>query len=202
MSQSLELQVSRACAGDRDALSVLAERAAGMALRTAAVALADEHLARDVSQEVAIRALRGLDRLRAADRFDAWVYRITASEIRRAARRRSRRREVPVEAEFLEIQSPNGSGVDAGEDDLRVDAGLHRALAELSERERIALALRYVNDLDDAQIGQAMRCRPGTVRSLICRGRQKLRGSPHLAEFHFGRADARPVLAPNATKDL
>jgi RNA polymerase sigma-70 factor (ECF subfamily) len=75
-------------------------------------------------------------------------------------------------------------------------------LAELSERERIALALRYVNDLDDAQISRAMRCRPGTVRSLISRGRQKLRGSPHLANDDFERVDWRPVPTPNPTEDL
>ena len=96
MSQPLEWLVSQACTGDREALDALAERAAAIALRTATVALADEYLARDVSQEVAIRALNGLRRLRAADRFDASVYRIADSEIRRAAGRRSRRNEVLI----------------------------------------------------------------------------------------------------------
>jgi RNA polymerase sigma factor (sigma-70 family) len=201
MSQPLELLVSQACTGDRDALSALAERAATIALRTAAVALADEYLARDVSQEVAIRALNGLRRLRAAERFDAWVYRITVSEIRRAASRRSRRNEVLIGTDLSEDEDRERSAGQDG-DLLQVGIGLPQALAELSERERIALALRYVNDLDDAQISRAMRCRPGTVRSLISRGRQKLRDSPHLATYDFGRVDRRPVLTPNPTEDL
>jgi RNA polymerase sigma-70 factor, ECF subfamily len=200
MSQPLESLVSQACTGDREALSVLAERAAAIALRVAAVALADEYLARDVSQEVAIRALNGLRKLRAADRFDAWVYRITASEIRRAASRRSRRNEVLIGTYSSEDEDPERSAGQA-EDLLQVGAGLRQALAELSERERIALALRYVSDLDDAQISRAMRCRPGTVRSLISRGRQKLRGSPHLAKYDLGRVDRRPVLTPNPPED-
>jgi RNA polymerase sigma factor (sigma-70 family) len=200
MSQPLESLVSQASTGDREALSVLAERAAATALRIAAVALADEYLARDVSQAVAIRALNGLRKLRAADRFDAWVYRITASEIRRAASRRSRRNEVLIGTYSSEDEDPERSAGQA-EDLLQVGVGLRQALAELSERERIALALRYVSDLDDAQISRAMRCRPGTVRSLISRGRQKLRGSPHLEKYDFGRVDRRPVPAPNPTED-
>jgi RNA polymerase sigma factor (sigma-70 family) len=200
MSQPLESLVSQACTGDREALSVLAERAAAIALRIAAVALADEYLARDVSQEVAIRALNGLRKLRAADRFDAWVYRITASEIQRAASRRSRRNEVLIGTYPSENEDP-GRLASHAEDLLQIGVGLRQALAELSERERLALALRYVNDLDDAQIGRAMRCRPGTVRSLISRGRQKLRGSAHLAKYDSERVDRRPVLTPNPTED-
>lgn len=201
MSQPLEWLVSQACTGDREALSALAERAAAIALRTATVALADEYLARDVSQEVAIRALNGLRRLRAADRFDAWVYRITESEIRRAASRRSRRNEVLIGTHPSEDEDPERSA-DQAQDLLQIDVGLRQALAELSERERIALALRYVGDLDDAQISRAMRCRTGTVRSLISRGREKLRGSPHLAKCDVGRVDRRPVPTSNPTEDL
>jgi RNA polymerase sigma factor (sigma-70 family) len=200
MSRSVQSLVLHARAGDRDALSVLAERAAAIALRTATVALTDEHLARDVSQDVAIRALKGLGKLRAPDRFDAWVYRITVSEIRRVASRRSRRREILMGDRASADDQLDGSRVGA-EDQLEASVGLSRALAELSERERVALALRYVNDLDDTQIARAMRCRPGTVRSLISRGRQKLRENGDLGQYRAGRVDAPPVLTPTP-KDL
>ena len=81
---SLGKVVARAKRGDRDAMGVLAQRAAAIGLRTAMVALADQHLARDVSQEVAIRVLRNLAALRSDDRFEAWAYRITVAETRRA----------------------------------------------------------------------------------------------------------------------
>jgi hypothetical protein len=57
---SLEKVVARARRGDQDAMGVVAQRAAGIGLRTAVVAFADQHLARDVSQEVAIRVPRNL----------------------------------------------------------------------------------------------------------------------------------------------
>jgi RNA polymerase sigma factor (sigma-70 family) len=140
------------------------------------VALADQHLAHDVSQEVAIRVLRNLGALRSAGRFDAWTYQITVAETRRAMRRQSRRRELYVDA-------PPETVAAADHTDHMIAAGeLQAALAELSQRERVALALRYAHDLGDEEIARAMRCRPGTVRSLISRARSKLRGNSRLSQ--------------------
>lgn len=182
MTEGTEVLVARARQGDRLAESVLAQRAAARALQVAAVAMGDVHAARDVSQEVAVRVLRGLGGLRAPDRFDAWVYRIAVSEIRRAYRQRSRRAEVPIQETRA---SARGEG--SANEMLFARAGLRAALAELSERERTALALRYVHDLGDEQIAKAMRCRPGTVRSLLSRARAKLSASDELAD-HAPRA--------------
>jgi RNA polymerase sigma-70 factor (sigma-E family) len=51
------------------------------------------------------------------------------------------------------------------------------ALAKLPARQRAAVVLRYYADLPDADIAVALRCRPGTVRSLIHRALTDLRGS-------------------------
>jgi RNA polymerase sigma factor (sigma-70 family) len=52
---------------------------------------------------------------------------------------------------------------------------LEDALAELPARQRAAVVLRYYGDLPDADIARALRCRPGTVRSLIHRALADLR---------------------------
>ena len=49
------------------------------------------------------------------------------------------------------------------------------ALAQLPARQRAAVVLRYYADLPDADIAAALRCRPGTVRSLIHRALSDLR---------------------------
>jgi len=51
------------------------------------------------------------------------------------------------------------------------------ALAKLPARQRAAVVLRYYADLPDGDIAAALRCRPGTVRSLIHRALADLRGS-------------------------
>jgi len=99
MSESVSELVGRCRAGERAAESALAHRAASQALRTASVAMDDLDAARDVSQEVAVRVLRGISGLRAPERFDAWVFRITVSEIRRSYGRTRRRAEVSLDAQ-------------------------------------------------------------------------------------------------------
>ncbi len=52
---------------------------------------------------------------------------------------------------------------------------LEDALAKLPARQRAAVVLRYYGDLPDLDIARALRCRPGTVRSLIHRALADLR---------------------------
>ncbi|MCU1396638.1 MAG: polymerase, sigma-24 subunit, subfamily [Ilumatobacteraceae bacterium] len=49
------------------------------------------------------------------------------------------------------------------------------ALTRLPERQRTALALRYLCDLSDRDIADALGARPATIRSLISRGLAALR---------------------------
>ncbi|HET7489614.1 MAG TPA: sigma-70 family RNA polymerase sigma factor [Acidimicrobiales bacterium] len=44
------------------------------------------------------------------------------------------------------------------------------ALAGLSARHRAALVLKFYADLPEAEIAEALGCRPGTVKSLLHRG--------------------------------
>jgi RNA polymerase sigma-70 factor (sigma-E family) len=56
-----------------------------------------------------------------------------------------------------------------------IDAWLVEALATLSPRQRTALALRYVEDLDVRGIAERMGCSEGTVKSQLSRGTERLR---------------------------
>jgi RNA polymerase sigma factor (sigma-70 family) len=153
-----------AVAASRDALAL---RALTVARRTALGVLGDREAAADVAQEVALQVVmrRGARRDPAA--FDAWVHRIAVRAALREAGR-ARRRRAAEEARV----ALRGSGA------LGDDAGLAAALAVvdgLPPRQRAALTLRYVHDLPDAAIARALRCRPGTVRSLLSRGRDAVR---------------------------
>ena len=60
-------------------------------------------------------------------------------------------------------------------DDLGMATDLVEALGSLSPRQRTALALRYVEDLDVATIAERMRCSEGTVKSQLSRGTARLK---------------------------
>ena len=52
---------------------------------------------------------------------------------------------------------------------------MHDALFGLSDRQRIAIVLRYFMDWSDQEIAESLQCRPSTVRSLLRRGLNQLR---------------------------
>jgi RNA polymerase sigma-70 factor (sigma-E family) len=78
----------------------------------------------------------------------------------------------------LVLVEPPDVPVDA-HDSSEQDA-MWRALATLPERQRAVLVLRYYLDLSDDDIGAALGCRPGTVRSLAARAFAALRTAPAL----------------------
>jgi RNA polymerase sigma-70 factor (ECF subfamily) len=177
-------EVQRFRAGDRVAAEVLARRACRLALRTAAVILHSREEAADVAQDVAVDVLRSLPKLRQPDAFDAWVHRITVRHAVRLLRRRSAAQ--AVETPLALIADADEPLAPEGPDRAALVAArstLAAALAQLPPRQRLALALRYVHDLSDAEIAAALGCRVGTAHSLLSRGRAGLRRNPKLAEL-------------------
>jgi RNA polymerase sigma factor (sigma-70 family) len=55
-------------------------------------------------------------------------------------------------------------------------AAVRAALARLTPRQRAAVFLRYYLDLPEAEIADALGCRPGTVKSTLHRALTTLKG--------------------------
>jgi RNA polymerase sigma-70 factor (sigma-E family) len=72
-----------------------------------------------------------------------------------------------VERTFLKRARPEASSPDKDY--------LGDALARLPARERIALVLRHYEGLSELQIAEAMKCPPGTVKTLLRRGGARLK---------------------------
>lgn len=173
---------------DRDA----AERACRLALRTASAIVGSREEAGDIAQDVAVDVLRSLDQLRDPLAFDAWVHRITVRHAMKALRRRraSACAETPL-ALMAEHDEPVAPMVDSGEL-LAAREALATALTSLPPRQRVALALRYVHDLTDREIAEALGCRRGTVNALLSRARAGLRADAALLELApITQGDAR-----------
>jgi len=182
-STSTAAEVRRFREGDPDAADALARRATRLALRTAAALLESREEVTDIAQDVAVDALRSLGKLRDPDAFDAWVHRITVRHTMRRLKRQRRAREAETPLALLPEAAQPAVPEDADPDALiAARQALATALAGLPARQRLALALRYVHDLADAEIAAALGCREGTVHALLSRGRQTLRRDPRLAE--------------------
>ena len=125
---------------------------------------ADPHDAWDLTQETLARMGERWGR----SRFDEpAAYARTVMARLNIDRIRRLRRELPLLGGTREEASVDVVG--------ETEAWLVDALATLSPRQRTALALRYVEDLDVRTIADRMRCSEGTVKSQLSRGTERLR---------------------------
>lgn len=126
---------------------------------------ADPHDAWDLTQETLARM---------GERWGRTTYDTPAAYARTVMVRlnidrvRRLRRELPRAAAGPEVAVP-------AEDADGMEPWLVEALATLSPRQRTALALRYVDDLDVRGIAERMGCSEGTVKSQLSRGTERLR---------------------------
>lgn len=125
---------------------------------------ADPHDAWDLTQETLARIGErwGRSRIEEPAAYARTVMvRLNIDRIRRL------RRELPLLA-----PPPEPAPVEVVGD---LDGWLLEALATLSPRQRTALALRFVEDLDVRGIAERMGCSEGTVKSQLSRGTERLR---------------------------
>ncbi len=132
-----------------------------------AVAAGDAHRAEDVLQVVMVRVWRRWAHI-IDDGADAYVRKAIVNE-HLAFRRLSRNRfELPHAVVPERLSSDEADGFDA------IDV-VWRALAVLPRRQQAVLALRYCEDLSDAQIAVLLGIGESAVRSHAARGLASLR---------------------------
>lgn len=104
---------------------------------------------------------------------DAWVLRVTIN----LALDRVRRLPVPEDATIdLRDDAPmRGLVVESTDDTTAVRLALGAALRELPEKQRHAVALRYLAGCQEDQIAASLGINPGTVKTHLKRGLEKLR---------------------------
>jgi RNA polymerase sigma-70 factor (ECF subfamily) len=133
--------------------------------------LKDGHEARDVVQEVFIRAMREPRLFEEEFRMQAWLYRVTRNLCFNLVRDRRRRDGILSTVERSEIAEGDPvAQVIGGE---RQDE-LLAAIGQLTEDHRTILMLRYYEDLSYAEIARALSIKLGTVMSRLSRARDRL----------------------------
>jgi RNA polymerase sigma-70 factor, ECF subfamily len=131
--------------------------------------LREERAAEDAVQDAFERAFSALgryseERLRAM-RLRPWMYRITLNVARNRLRQR---REVPVE-------EPSVAGGAASDQDREAVMDVLAGLGKLPERQRVAVTLRYLQDMPYAEISGVTGWPEGTAKTLVRRGLMRLR---------------------------
>ena len=137
--------------------------------RLAVGILADPGLAEDAVQEAAVRAWRALPSLRDRSQLRRWFLAIVANQCRSIRRRRwwSVLRLPDVGA------GPAGAGADP-EDRTVTALDLDRGLQRLGVRDRLALYLRFYEDMSYEDVARVMGVSMPAARSRIHRATRRL----------------------------
>ena len=131
----------------------------GEVVRSMRLMVGDHARAEELTQEAFSRACRHWRRVRALDRPVAWVYVVATNEARREWRRDQRAASVTVDDSAPAADDTAGS--------IATALDVRAALAQLTDRQRAAVVLRYVADLPIADIADVMGCAPGTVKATL-----------------------------------
>ena len=163
---SEEKLLADARAGDRVSFERLIEPHLAVGYRLAAAMLNDQVQAEDVVQEATLRAWRSIGRLRSTGQMRSWFLSIVAN---RSRSMRGLRWWSVIRLPEPPWRLPNPSeAVDRRED-------LSAALSRLSPDERAAVLLRFYEDMNSREVGQALGITATGARSRIRRALQRLR---------------------------
>lgn len=166
--------VAAAQAGDHEAFEELVRRTYSETFTLARRLVSNDEDARDVTQEVYLRAWRGIGSFRGDAQFSTWLYRITANCSNTHLKRRRRHRADPLEAhqEPAELRHDGqpGAAVEAAELLDLVSA----AIAELPEKLRQVVVLRDVYGLGHEAIAEELGISVTAAKVRLHRARRKL----------------------------
>ena len=158
-------------AGDRDAFRVLYDQYKD---RVYSLSLyffhGDESIAADVTQQVFLKLITTIGQFKGESAFSTWLYRLVVNACQDITRRR---KSGALAVGRLEEFAAPGSQ----EDDYQraqMTRLVRAAVSALPPKFRLAVLLRYFDDLSYEQMAEALHCSMGTVASRLSRGHKIL----------------------------
>ena len=152
--------VERFVRGERDAFDGLVRRHQQGVWRIVRRYVRSDADAADVTQQVFVRAFRGLAGFRGAASVRSWLYRIAIHTA--LSWLRDHRREQPAEiAEDALVEPASAPGrIAAGQDGAR----LRLAIAQLPPKQKLVLELRVFDDLPFKEVAELADCSENTAK--------------------------------------
>lgn len=136
--------------------------------RAAYLMVGDVGLAQDLVQEALIRTYVAWSRLRNPANAEAYTRRAITTIAIDWSRRKARSAERPSDR-------PPDTAAPGHAERIDEHTWLGQCLRQLPVRQRVAIVLRYYQDLTEAQTAEAMGCPVGTVKSTVSAGMTRLR---------------------------
>jgi RNA polymerase sigma-70 factor (ECF subfamily) len=199
--------VSELQAGSEAAFDVLVTHYHAPVFNLILSMLADPSDAADGTQEVFLKAFKGIRSFRQGSSLKTWLYRIAIREALNHRRwfKRHLQKNISIDAEpeegqcKLEIEDMHATPFDQLAS-REIQSVVQTALNEIPDVFRSAVILRDIEGLSYEEVAEVLECSVGTVKSRILRGRRALKDllDPVLGEQHANRAPHASQPTPTA----
>jgi RNA polymerase sigma-70 factor (ECF subfamily) len=180
--------VERTIAGDRAAFDQLIRKYQRQAVAVSYRLLGNTADAQEVTQDAFLKAFTSLASLQKPAAFGGWLMRIVSNLSLNYRRSRKTRSSVPL----TEVVGPQGgetteshgggsewmaSSADPvrGLEGRELGAKLKEALAQLPEKQRLALVMFTIDEMPQKQVAEALECSVEAVKWHVFQGRKKLK---------------------------
>jgi RNA polymerase sigma-70 factor, ECF subfamily len=174
--------------GNRKAFDELIRRYQRQAVAVSYRLLGNSHDAMEVTQDAFLKAFTSLDTLQKPAAFGGWLMRIVSNLSLNYRRSRKTRTSVPL-AEVLGPQSgesteAHGGGSEwmatsadpeKGLEGKELGVKLKEALAQLPEKQRLAIVMFTIDEMPQKQVAEALNCSVEAVKWHVFQGRKKLK---------------------------
>jgi len=165
----MDTALQRARQGDSAAFAEIVREHQGMVFSIGWHYLGDAWLAEDLGQEVFLQLYQNLGAIQSANHLSHWVRRVAVHRCIDHSRRKYFRRESPLD-ESHEVAANGKPG------DSFLSKRLRQTVAQLRDKERMVIVLRYQEELELAEIAELLNMPLNSVKSTLFRALQNLRG--------------------------
>jgi RNA polymerase sigma-70 factor, ECF subfamily len=141
----------------------------------------DEHKARDIAQDVFIQAYRAIHTYEDRAKFSTWLYRIALNLVTSqhrhdfALKRGGASAKASLDVEGMPEPDSAVRGPDEHVAANEIGVIVRAAIDELDDEYKSVVILRDLQALSYEEIAELLKIAPGTVRSRLHRGREKLK---------------------------
>ncbi len=148
--------------------------------------LGNTHDALEVTQDAFVKAYTSLATLQKPEAFGGWLMRIVSNLSLNFRRSRKTRAQLPLD----DLLGPaDGASTDAGGSEWMARSGdpvrrleseemgrrLQTALAQLPEKQRLAIVMFTIEEMSQKQVAEALHCSVEAVKWHVFQGRKKLK---------------------------
>jgi RNA polymerase sigma-70 factor (ECF subfamily) len=172
--RELSTEIIESCrSGDRDAFRALYDLYKDRVYLMAFYFFhGDPAVASDVTQQVFLKLMTSIRQYRGEAEFSTWLYRLVVNACMDAARDRRSDTVISDRSRMEAFAAPGSQEEDYAR--AQMANSVRAAVSALPPKFRIAVLLRYFEDLSYQQMAEALHCSMGTVASRLSRGHKIL----------------------------